>query len=191
VIANQIAGALGAGAGGGGGGSYESIATATGTGSSNTITFSSISTDYKHLQIRGLVRNTGPYSGCSELRVRLNGSSSAEYASHYLAGGGSSAFAGDYSASETQIRFYQGAAMNNNTADIMSVMVLDIHDYASSTKNKTLRFFAGADFNNTNGIVTLQSGLRVNTAAVTSVSLIAEYGSWNTQTTFALYGIKG
>ena len=145
-----------------------------GTGSSATITFSSIPSDYKHLQIRGLVRNTGAYSGCSELRIQLNGSSSAEYASHYLAGGGSSAFAGAYAPSETQVRFYQGAAMNNNTANMMSVMLLDIHDYASSTKNKTL-----------------QSGLRVNTAAVTSVSLIAEYGSWNTQTTFALYGIKG
>ncbi len=73
--------------------SYESIASATGTGSSGVITFSSIPATYKHLQIRGIAKDT--YAGTFELptRVRFNSDTGNNYTQHNLQGNGASATA--------------------------------------------------------------------------------------------------
>jgi hypothetical protein len=169
--------------------SFESIATATGTGSSGTITFSSIPSTYQHLQLRYIARNTASFTGPGDFRIQFNSDTGSNYAQHYLAGGGSSAFADGTSSG--QMTFYSPLAHNNNASNILGAGIIDIHDYVSSTKNTTARAFMGVDFNDTNGVVSIQSGLWNNTAAVTSVSIIAANGSFNTQTVFSLYGIKG
>ena len=57
---NNIVALLGNGAAAGGGTSYESIATVTvGAGGSSSISFTSIPSTYKHLQIRAITRDTG------------------------------------------------------------------------------------------------------------------------------------
>jgi hypothetical protein len=170
-------------------GAFESIATATGTGSSSTITFSSIPSTYKHLQIRGIGRTTRAATD-SALVVRLNGDTASNYTYHTLLGNGTAASAGGF---VTQTNMFLGrAAGNTAAANLAGVSLIDIVDYASTTKNKTLRSFHGIDANGVfTGDVYLSSGLWLSTSAITSISLIVSDGSsWTTASTFALYGIN-
>jgi len=60
-------------------GDYESIATAIGTGSSGTITFGSIPSTYKHLQIRSIQRVA---SGNAYIKVQFNNDTNSNYTYH-------------------------------------------------------------------------------------------------------------
>ena len=161
---------------------YESIASASGTGSSNTITFSSIPSTYTHLQIRATIRRV---SGTAGIRLTFNGDSTTSYDYHVLSGNGTTAIAGG-TASDSYI-IYTGQAIS--TASTVSVAITDIHDYASTTKNKTVRSFNGFDTNGA-GTVYLGSGLWRNTSAITTIG-ITTTANFATGTTFSLYGIKG
>jgi len=162
--------------------SYESIATATGTGSSGTITFSSIPSTYKHLQVR-MISNDGGYN---QNGFRLNADSGSNYSTHYLTGDGAAASAG--ALVSTNRVSYVGFAAGG--ANIYGAAVIDILDYASTTKNKTVRSFMGWDANGSGGVY-LSSGVWLNTSAVTSLSIVDLAGNFTTASTFALYGIKG
>ncbi len=173
-------------------GAFESIATATGTGSSNTITFSSIPSTYQHLQIRAIVKNTNSAAiGTASLMMRLNSDASALYAQHYLRGDGAAISASGF---KDQTTIYCGECETGGEASIanrMGAAIIDIHDYASTSKTKTVRCFSGADLNSTQGYINLTSGLWRSTAAVNSITFIAGSNNFNSQTVFALYGIKG
>ena len=168
--------------------SYESIASATGTGSSGTITFSSIPATYKHLQIRCNFFTTA--YGTPNSYVQFNGDTATNYSWHWLRGDGTSASANG-SATVAQMRLVASAP--DIDADYGSSAILDLIDYADTTKYKTIRTFAGNDgaayF--AAGQVGLTSGLWRNTAAVTSVTLSISAGNFSTNSKFALYGIKG
>lgn len=169
--------------------SFESIATATGNGSSGTITFSSIPSTYQHLQIRGIADSDAAGTQ-QDLFIRLNGVTSASYTYHQLKGGGASVSATG-GASQTYAYNFDAVTGNSAAAATVAGIILDIHDYASTTKNKTLRLFGGFD-NNGSGFVVINSNLFANTSAISSISLISGGGgNWTTQTQFALYGIKG
>lgn len=159
---------------------YESIASATSTGSSATLTFNSIPSGYASLQIRGL------YSGDGGFLMNINGSSSAIYAYHLLKGDGASASSSGLGYATGYFNFTQ---LPTGSTTTLHACVIDIHDYASTTKNKTLRMFDGYDENG-DGDVTLYSGLFGSTNAITSITLDSN-GTWRNNTQFALYGIKG
>ena len=179
--------------------SYESIASATGTGSSGVITFSSIPSTYKHLQIRFMAKTTLTASAGYTPIIKLNGSSSAIYAEHFLTGDGSTAQASPgNSPSSTSIQLWRAMAGSKASTptmtNIMAVCIVDILDYASTSKNKTVRYFAGLDCNfaGTESWVTLGSGLYAATTAVSSLDITTDSGgNFTTSSTFALYGIKG
>lgn len=183
ALLNSIVSVLDSGGAGGGGSSYESIATATGTGSSGTITFSSIPSTYKSLQIRSLV-NTNAGAN-AYLMLQVNGDTGTNYANHGLHGDGTTASAYG-NASDTKIT--QNLIFNSSTS--FGVQIIDIVDYASTTKNKTVKTVSGDDLNGS-GRIYLNSGLWINTAAITSITLYSTSGSFTTTSTFALYGIKG
>lgn len=168
--------------------SYESISTVTvGSGGTSSISFTSIPNTFTHLQIRALAR--GGFAGVREqTRVRFNGSTST-YASHWVEGDGSSASAGEtWGDSEHLLRFVSG---NGSTASVFGTYVLDILDYANTSKAKTVRTLIGYDANGS-GYVSLDSGLWTGTAAISSISLTPKDGSsWLQYSSFALYGIKG
>jgi hypothetical protein len=158
--------------------SYESIASATPSGT-GTVTFSSIPGTYKSLQIRCNI----VYSSTSLVRFQYNSDTGSNYARHILYGDGSVAGA-DASASYTSNAIiYVGGSTGTN------VGIVDIHDYASTTKYKTSRTFSGND-NNGSGYITLMSGLWMSTSAVTSIDILCS-SNFLSGTTFALYGIKG
>jgi hypothetical protein len=166
--------------------SYESIASAAGTGSSNTITLSSIPTTYKHLQLR-IFETATLGAGASTLSLRVNGDTGSNYARHQLIGNGSSAN-GAGNASTTSITL--STISPDSANDIGSVAIIDIHDYASTTKNKTIRTFSGCDRNGL-GQVFLGSGVYLSTTAINSLTVFLTSTSLDTSSTFALYGIRG
>lgn len=186
MIANQIAGLLT----GGVAASltdYESIATASGTGSSGVITFSSIPSTYTHLQIRSLMRNTSAGTGDQSTLITINSDTGANYATHRLTGNGSAAGAQSYTSGTAIVPYFNPS--NGNAASIYGVYVLDILDYANTSKAKTMRLFGGSDFNGS-GSVGLISGAWFNNTALSSITFTSGGGNWTTDTRFALYGIK-
>jgi hypothetical protein len=178
---------------------FESIATATGTGSSGTITFSSIPSTYQHLQLRIMSKVTNTtlagYSG----QIRFNGATGAVYAEHYFYASGSAAAGAGNSPSTTSIAILRLSASSKTSSpdmsNIMGVMIMDIHDYASATKNKTLRYQGGVDSNDADAnskYSVLGSGLYNATTPISSIDIITDGGTnFTTSSVFSLYGIKG
>lgn len=166
--------------------SYDSIATQTLGSSTATVTFSSIPATYKHLQIRVLTRSTFNQNTGDQVLVQVNGVTGSSYAYHYIGGNGSSI---DVNGFGTQTSMGLGYAPNDGTtADTFGAFIIDVPDYASTSKNKTFRAFGGYDSNG-QGTLRVQSGLFVNTSAITSISL--SQNTFKTGSVFALYGIKG
>ena len=163
---------------------YESIASASGTGSSATITFSSIPSTYTSLQIR-INGRSDALVDTTYIQVQYN--ATAMTAGHYLRGDGSTVTAG-----AVNVPMY--IAGGNTTANIMGVGIIDIQDYASTTRNKTGRSLGGWNGNN---VYTTQERLQLgafmltNTSAISALSLVLGNGNWTTNSTVSLYGIKG
>ena len=168
---------------------YESISTVTvGGGGSASISFTSIPGTYTHLQVRFMARGTATAAGVG-LRERLNSDTSASYSSHQLYGSGASVAAtGGGSQSEMEIGGMTGATAGSN---IFGVGVLDILDYSSTDKYKTLRLLDGRDVNGSGGYIFFESGSWQNTNAVTTVQIYPASGNFEQYSQFALYGIKG
>ena len=183
LIASQISGHLS-------NPSYDSIATLTGTGSSSTLSFTSIPSTYKHLQIRYTARSTAGTAGISGIQVGANSdSASGNYSFHRIVGDGATASA---YGSASQFDYILTLSNNANTAGIYTAGVLDILDYASTNKTKTFRALSGGDLNNTLGIITMRSqGWYATPAAITRLDFSTSIGNFDTNSKIALYGIKG
>ena len=171
---------------------YESIATYTATGSVSTISFTSIPSTYKHLQIRFLARCSRSDYTVAALYARFNSDSGSNYSGHYLGGNGSSAFA--YGGANYNFAPAGLVSGTNVTASIFAGGVIDVLDYQNTDKYKTVRSLAGFNYNTTGSgdEINLQSGNWRNTNAITSIDFTLETSANFLQyTQFALYGIKG
>lgn len=175
-------------------GSYESIATTTvGSGGSATITFSSIPSTYKHLQLRTITRDENTVVG-SYFLGRFNSDATAAnyYALHVLTGDGSSASS---SAASNIVNGYSyfgrtaGGSSGGASANVFATTIVDILDYSNTNKNKTVRSLLGVD-NNGSGLVSFSSSLWMSTSAINNISIRAATGSFQQYSSFALYGIK-
>ena len=178
--------------------SFESIATATGTGSNSTLTLSSIPQTYKHLQIRYISRDTSAITNPAGIWIDLNNDTAANYTQHYLIGNGSSASAAGNSAASTggSPQLSRATACGGMSANIFAAGIIDIHDYSSTTKNKTIRAISGVDANaevaGYRPTPRLASGQWRSTNAITSITFSTAFGTAITEKShFALYGIKG
>lgn len=187
MIGAITAGLFSTGAAAGGGTSYESIATANGTGSSGVITFSSIPSTFKHLQIRMTGRGTVASTNI-EGYITFNGSSSSYYQGHQLFGDGATAYS--QSSSGTTSGWSTFMTANSATANVNGVGIVDILDYADTNKYKTTRTLTGYDLNGS-GLIIFRSNLWQNTAAINSISFTTSAANFDSTTKFALYGIRG
>ena len=163
--------------------SYESIASATGTGSSGLVTFSSIPSTYVALQLRANIVSTADAIG---LRMRLNNDTGGNYTLHRLIGDGSTATATGNTSQTSMLVSPPGSVFTVTP----TTLIFDLHNYASTTQNKTARWMVGSDRNGGGG-VTLGSNLWQSTSAVNEVRIYLDSDSFTTGSTFALYGIKG
>jgi len=170
---------------------FESIATVSvGGGGAANVEFTSIPGTYKHLQIRGISRSTKtPNADDDGILLTFNSDTGSNYAAHRLKGNGSSA-SSDGQVSGTYINIGIGAR-DGATSGIYGTIVTDILNYTDTNKYTTVRSLSGCEFNNTNGAVLLNSGLWMNTAAITSIKLSPEQNNFKQYSHFALYGIKG
>jgi hypothetical protein len=171
---------------------YESIATVTvGAGGSSTITFSSIPSTYKHLQVRGITNSTSTADASDVIRLQINSNTSA-YANHRLGGNGSVAFAGG-ATGNTRIDIPRTAASGSGSSSLIyGATVVDILDYTSTNKLHAIRVSNGFE-TNSQGQIYITSGFHTtDTAAITSLTFSLETGSnYRQYSQFALYGIKG
>jgi hypothetical protein len=165
--------------------SYESIATVTvGSGGQSTVTFSSIPSTYKHLQVRMLTQLSG---GNGVINLQFNSDTGSNYSYHRLYGNGSAAFAeGAASQTEATVGYYVSAA------NVFNAAIVDILDYSNLSKYKTTRSLQGTDTNG-GGTIMLDSSAWRSTSAISSITVFSKDGSRPLAqfSTFALYGIKG
>jgi hypothetical protein len=171
--------------------SYESIATVSvGSGGQSTITFSSIPSTYKHLQIRALAKSSRTDSPQATYSVRFNSDGGNNYSYQRILADGSS-YAADASAPWSYIYLYNMTGSSGSVdSRLFGSAIFDILDYSSTVKNKTLRFVGGYD-TNTQGTVGTGGGAWYNTNAISSIAISIDGGSNFVQNSdFALYGIK-
>ena len=172
--------------------SYESIATVTVSSAVSSVSFSSIPSTYKHLQIRGIARSANSATA-EQGKLQMNGDTSASnYAFHSLKGNGSTASAEGYGTGVVAgVAGVFRITANTAGSNIFGVTVVDILDYTNTNKYKTVRILTGQDQNGS-GDIQFNSGLWLNTSAVTSLTLTMQgSGNFMEYSQFALYGIKG
>jgi hypothetical protein len=182
-LLNQIAALHAGGAAAGGGTSYESIATYVATGNVTSITFSSIPSTYKHLQIRGSLLCTNQQN----ILTQVNSDTAGNYSWHELYGQGSSAGAG----AGTSASFMQIGFVESNSTSYTGGFVADFLDYADTNKYKTMRSLLGSDANGS-GYILLRSGSWRSTSAINTIKIYpASTDAFKQYSHIGLYGIKG
>ena len=176
-------------------GAYDSLATITvPSGGAASVTFAGIPTGYKHLQVRFIaLSNRGTY-GYDALYMRFNGDTGMNYSQHSLNGNGAAAAAtgqGTGSISACYLDF----AVGTTVSSYPGTGIIDVLDYADTSKNKVMRGLGGADLNGTIGGVpgrmNFASSSWFNTSAINSITMTPLTGTLFTQyTQFTLYGIN-
>lgn len=164
---------------------FDSIASIDATGSSGSVTFSNIPQIYQHLQIRCVM--FGDTFNQSSPTVRFNSDANTNYVNQFVAANGSSAYVGS-STSTTII----GIGSNNSPLQSATptVAIVDIHDYASTTKFKTLKSYGGIESNNNGTETIIHSGLWRSQSSITSITIQALGQNWTNNSRFSLYGIR-
>lgn len=159
---------------------YEPIATQNGTGSSATVTFSSIPSTYTDIV---LVANPVFTVNAANINIRINGDTGTNYSDTYINGNGTTA-ASARDTNQTLI-YFSGTSTGVTTAN-RDNGIAHFMNYSNTTTYKTVLI----RYNQAGQIVVGEVGLWRNTAAITSISLIATTGNLDTASTFTLYGIK-
>lgn len=173
------------------GGDYESIETiSVGSGGASSITFSSIPSTYKHLQLRGIGQSSRSGGGTGPLSVRFNSDTGSNYRGHIVYGEGSNTAA---YAPAVYTYAYCGFMTGNLTgAYILTPFIIDVLDYASTSKNKTIRTLFGTDTNGSGQDLGLGSGAWFNSStAVNSITVFSDGNTLSQYSEIGLYGIKG
>ena len=168
-------------------GAYDSLAAVTLSTATSTIVFSGIPTGYKHLQLRALARTE--VTGDSDfLGTRFNSDYTNNYWNHDLHGNGTNKYG--QSGSATGYAYVQRVATDQHSTNVFGLIILDILDYGSTNKYKTLRSLGGYD-NAGSGEIFINSTLWTSTSAVTSMTITGSTGAnFKAYSSFALYGVK-
>jgi hypothetical protein len=151
--------------------------------------FASIPSTFKHLQIRGVART----SSGERINLTFNGDTASNYSMHRLVGNGSAASASAQS-SQAAIWVASGYDGVSQTANTLTAFIIDILDYTSTTKSKTLKAFDGLNKGSGGGggLEYSGGGWYKTPEAITSISMSIQSGaSFAQYTRFALYGVKG
>jgi len=172
-------------AGAGAAGAYDLLETTTLASSASSVSFTGLGSysDYKHLQIRAVTQSDRGSSGVSDTLATFNSDTGANYAMHWLQGNGSSVSSTN-STSRNNIYLNQAPLTSANG---FNAFVADILDFSSSSKNTTVRSFAGGK--NSTERIFLISGLYNSTSAITSMTITDE-SNFVTGSRFSLYGVR-
>jgi len=155
------------------GSTYTPLTTTTLGSAQADITFSSISGSYTDLVI--VARGTTTVA-VSVLGAQYNGDTGTNYSKTYLLGDGSTAFTGG-NIDETY-------AICGDAFSSINTNILQIQNYSNSTTYKTC-----ISRSNNSSRIGAWISLWRNTTAITSIKLFPLSGSFDTGSTFTLYGI--
>lgn len=179
-----------AGAGAAGGGAaMELISSTILSSASASVSFSSIPATYKHLQIRMTARTSDSVNfGIEGLRVQFNSDTNANYSAHDIMGNGSSVGSNGYTNLSAMNPGVNPTSMQ--ASGVFGARIIDLLDYASTAKYKTLRSFSGHSASESR--VYLSSGSWRSTSAVSSIQLFnGNSYNFTAGSRFSLYGISG
>lgn len=171
-------------------GDFESIATTTvGAGGSSTITFSSIPSDYTHLQLRGLLKDSDPSDNGSNTYIQFNGNNITK---SYMFRSSGNAIQASTVTDGLGVAGYT-ACSRTSEAGIWGSFIIDIPDYSSTTKNKSyLSNFDQMATVNGDTLMGMATGTLNSNSAISSITLYNQSSrNWVSGSTMALYGIKG
>ena len=161
---------------------YEPISTQTLSSGSTSISFNSIAGTYTDLVLICNVFGTANYSGF----IRFNSDTSSNYSSTTFQGNGSTATSGRAS-SDTSIYI-----MTKNVGfdpSYLTTGIINIQNYANTASYKTILSRSGV-VRASQGETCEFVGTWRNTAAITSLTIISDGGTYASGSTFTLYGIK-
>ena len=191
----MLLGILNSQSAGGAAGDYDLLESEVLSTSSTSIVFDNLdayASDYKHLQIRAVTRDTRAISGSNNVIMHFNGETSGSnyFQLQYLKGNGSSATSGTEGVTSYIIPYTQPSA--NDTTNAFAGAVIDLLDPFNSNKYTTSRSLRGVNLDAQYSTqVGLSSGIWMDTAALTEVSLAPIVGSFAAFSRVALYGVKG
>jgi len=174
-------------------GSYESIATVTAAGGEESLTFSSIPGTYKHLQIRGWNKAASTSGSYVNAEMTFNSDTGDNYTYHLLRAGGTSVSSSGGQNTASSKPNLLGYANHPEYTNAVGVSIVNIIDYASTSKYKTVRTVTAINNDSTVTLLDLYSNLWLNTNAITTITITQQggYSGFFAGATFALYGIKG
>ena len=156
---------------------YVALDTQTLSSSAASVTFNSINQGYTDLIIVTQIKGTAN----TYLNLRFNGDTGSNYSRTIMSANGSSV-ASENRTNATVINTDYNEVIQTN---LNYVNILQIMNYSNTTTNKTILCRP----NNAASGTGFAIGMWRNTAAITSVSLIANNNSFDTGSTFTLYGI--
>jgi len=157
--------------------SHVLIQSQTLSGTSSQVDFNSVS-GYRDLRLVAtiLLSTNGTQSW-----VRINGDTGSNYSENGATGYGASSYVGWADATATKITTMRATGLASGNYQLLTV---DIMDASATDKHKTVLARS-----NHPGEVSMLSSRWANTAAVTSVSLLPETGTFAAGSTFVLYGV--
>lgn len=160
------------------GSTYTAIATNTLSSAASSVTFSSISGSYTDLVLVSSFSNTA----ITNLFYRFNSDSSVSYSNTWLAGNGSAASSGRFSAGRTAIVLDpSGGGIGTGLA----ILISSFNNYSNSTTYKTALTRIGSASSELAG----NHGTWRSTAAITSIQFYCGNDNFSSGSTFTLYGI--
>jgi hypothetical protein len=180
---------------GGAVGAFDLLETSLISSNTPSVTFSNLGnySSYKHLHIR-LVGRTNRADFQDRIAIRYNGRTGTTYVSHVLQSDGTNVTSAV--ATATQFIYTTGSNGFNlfaasETANWFGAALIDILDFSNSSKTKTLRMLSGAPNGTQIKSAIISSGFEATAEAITSITLLPQFGDWVSGTRISLYGIKG
>ena len=162
------------------------------TSSASSVTFSGLGayTDYQHLQIRMTVRGSQGTNATQSFMYFNSDTTFANYASHALRGPDSSVTSTAILGTLGGVAFVTRHSAANETANAFSPGVIDILDFADTSKNTTARILAGNA--GAEQRIDLVSGVYLQTSAVTSITIEEQFSGTNfvAGSRFSLIGVR-
>lgn len=162
-------------------GSMDAITSVVLPASSATVTFNNIPQTYSSLQIRIYAQLATNAFGI----MNFNSIETGYQSLRQLYGSAGSVVTNKPNASTA----YLETGFFPSSSTTFGVTIIDILDYANTSKHKTVRNFGGWD-DNSLGYTLIRSGLWANTAAINSIRLGTNGTVYNANSVFALYGVK-
>jgi hypothetical protein len=154
--------------------------------SGGNIQFNNIPQTFTHLQLRCFVRTDESAASSNCALDFINGTQT--YSQHELQGNGSAVTS--FGSTSTGIINFLPIPAASSTSSVFGIVVVDILDYASTNKNKTVRQLGGYDANGS-GYASLKSGAQYDSSTPITQIRLRPYSASNfvQYSTFQLYGI--